>query len=199
VLAGAAAGRYVKKYPLLAVAAVLAFANRSSTRHAEAAVAMAQGAAPPSDTRVGLNPWLEYAVKYDTSAVLMLRSELTPEASFAAILERMKFGIAIAAMIKIIATTINNSIREKPFCLFMTSKLLNLCSEHEVYLLSFMSLGTPVKIASALSAETLKSGFRQETGRKKRGVLRPPSLFGKDLQALYEIGELVTVAAPLIA
>jgi hypothetical protein len=29
--------------------------------------------------------------------------------------ERSKFGIAIAAMIKIIATTINNSISEKPF------------------------------------------------------------------------------------
>jgi hypothetical protein len=29
--------------------------------------------------------------------------------------ERSRFGMAIAAMIKMIATTINNSIREKPF------------------------------------------------------------------------------------
>jgi len=34
-----------------------------------------------------------------------------------AILERSKFGIAMAAMIKMIATTINNSINEKPFSL----------------------------------------------------------------------------------
>jgi hypothetical protein len=47
----------------------------------------------------------------------MVRSEATAEASLAAIFERIKFGIAIAAMIKMIATTINNSIREKPFCL----------------------------------------------------------------------------------
>jgi hypothetical protein len=32
-----------------------------------------------------------------------------------------KFGMAIAAMIKIIATTISNSISEKPFCFFMRS------------------------------------------------------------------------------
>ena len=30
--------------------------------------------------------------------------------------ERIKFGIAIAAMIRIIATTINSSISVKPFC-----------------------------------------------------------------------------------
>src|SRR5215472_12836307 len=35
--------------------------------------------------------------------------------------ERSKFGIAIAAMIKMIATTISNSIREKPFCFFTPS------------------------------------------------------------------------------
>jgi hypothetical protein len=35
---------------------------------------------------------------------------------------RSRFGIAIAAMIKMIATTINNSIKEKPFCfLFIVS------------------------------------------------------------------------------
>src|SRR5438445_6392535 len=49
----------------------------------------------------------------------MVRSEPTADASFAAILERIKFGIAIAAMIKMIATTISNSIRENPFCFFI--------------------------------------------------------------------------------
>jgi hypothetical protein len=40
----------------------------------------------------------------------------TAEDSFAAIRARSKFGIAMAAMIRMIATTINNSISEKPFC-----------------------------------------------------------------------------------
>jgi hypothetical protein len=50
--------------------------------------------------------------------VLIVRSAATAAASLAAILERSKFGIAIAAMIKMMATTINNSINEKPFCCF---------------------------------------------------------------------------------
>jgi hypothetical protein len=49
-----------------------------------------------------------------TSAVLSVRSDPTAEAWLAAIRERSKFGIAIAAMIRMIATTINNSISEKP-------------------------------------------------------------------------------------
>src|ERR1019366_4849603 len=51
-------------------------------------------------------------------AVFSVRIVATADASLAAILERSKFGIAIAAMIRMIATTINNSINEKPFCLF---------------------------------------------------------------------------------
>src|SRR5579864_7828404 len=47
----------------------------------------------------------------------MLRTEPTAEDSLALILARSRFGIAIAAMIKMIATTISNSINEKPFCL----------------------------------------------------------------------------------
>src|ERR1700720_526219 len=51
----------------------------------------------------------------------MVRTDPTAEDSFAAMRERMRFGIAMAAMIKMIATTISNSIREKPFCFFMKS------------------------------------------------------------------------------
>jgi hypothetical protein len=47
----------------------------------------------------------------------MERIEPTAEDSLAAIFDRSKFGMAMAAMIKMIATTISNSIREKPFCL----------------------------------------------------------------------------------
>src|SRR6202030_305633 len=62
----------------------------------------------------------------------MVRIEATAEASLAAIFERIKLGIAIAAMIKIIATTMSNSISEKPFCLLrmcIESLLENLCCQ----------------------------------------------------------------------
>src|SRR3990170_7801584 len=48
-------------------------------------------------------------------AVVMVRKAEAAEDSLAAIRERNKFGTAIAAMIKMIATTINNSISENPF------------------------------------------------------------------------------------
>src|SRR5882762_11650957 len=54
----------------------------------------------------------------------MVRREPTAEASFAAMRDRSRFGIAMAAMIRMIATTISNSIREKPFCFFMMLDLL---------------------------------------------------------------------------
>jgi hypothetical protein len=47
----------------------------------------------------------------------MLRTAAAAEDSLAAILARSKFGMAIAAMINMIATTISNSINEKPLCL----------------------------------------------------------------------------------
>jgi hypothetical protein len=46
--------------------------------------------------------------------VVYVRTELTADASFAAIFERRRFGMAMAAMIKMMATTINNSIKENP-------------------------------------------------------------------------------------
>jgi hypothetical protein len=50
----------------------------------------------------------------------MVRTDPTAEASLAAILDRSKFGIAMAAMIRMMATTISNSINEKPFSLRMS-------------------------------------------------------------------------------
>src|SRR5215469_753029 len=47
----------------------------------------------------------------------MVRIPLAADDSFAAIRARSRFGIAIAAMIKMIATTINSSISENPLCL----------------------------------------------------------------------------------
>src|SRR5215469_11721002 len=46
----------------------------------------------------------------------MVRMLDTADDSLAAIRARSKFGIAIAAMIRMIATTISSSISEKPFC-----------------------------------------------------------------------------------
>src|SRR5580698_5378799 len=46
----------------------------------------------------------------------MVRTELTADDSLAAIRARNRFGMAMAAMIRMIATTISNSISEKPFC-----------------------------------------------------------------------------------
>ena len=46
----------------------------------------------------------------------MVRSEPTADASLAAMRERSKFGMAIAAMIRMIATTICNSMSEKAPC-----------------------------------------------------------------------------------
>ena len=60
-----------------------------------------------------------------TAEVLIVRIEPTADASFAAMRARNKFGIAMAAMIKIIATTISNSISEKPFCFLFTFFPLN--------------------------------------------------------------------------
>ena len=68
------------------------------------------------------------------AAVLIVRTDPTAEASLAAIRERSKFGIAIAAMIKMIATTISNSMSEKPFCFLFIFSPKEQCSESCVVL-----------------------------------------------------------------
>src|SRR6266852_1157055 len=55
-------------------------------------------------------------------AVAIVRVAAAAADSLAEILARIKLGIAIAAMIRMIATTINNSINEKPFCFFIIFK-----------------------------------------------------------------------------
>src|SRR5215469_10954613 len=88
--------------------------------HAAAAVPARHGAAPPRLPMAGAYPAPQLE-EYVTSAVLIVRSEETAEASLAAIFERSKLGMAIAAMIRIIATTISNSMREKPRSFFIAS------------------------------------------------------------------------------
>jgi len=50
-----------------------------------------------------------------------------------AIFERRRFGIAMAAMIKMIATTINNSINEKPSFLFLIAILLRRVNTDQIF------------------------------------------------------------------
>src|SRR6266849_291206 len=58
-------------------------------------------------------------MEYATAAVLITRREATAEVSLARMRDRRKLGTAIAAMIKITATTMSSSIRENPLGLRM--------------------------------------------------------------------------------
>src|ERR1700690_4487048 len=51
--------------------------------------------------------------------VFMVRIEPTADASLAAMYARIRLGMAMAAMIKMIATTINSSISENPLCFLL--------------------------------------------------------------------------------
>src|ERR1700693_487332 len=106
----------------------------SSIRQAPVDTAVVQGAAPPRLVSAVAKPTFGYVVEYVTSAVLMVRREPTAEASFAAIRDRRRFGMAMAAMIRMIATTISNSIREKPFSFFMMLNLLGKLNGVTAYL-----------------------------------------------------------------
>src|SRR5690349_11742376 len=75
-----------------------------------------QGAAPPRFVRELVKPWAGYVALYEISAVLMVRNDPTADDSLADIRARIRFGMAIAAMIRMMATTISSSISEKPFC-----------------------------------------------------------------------------------
>src|SRR5258707_14010691 len=60
---------------------------------------------------------LGHMAEYVVSPVVIVRIDCAADASLAAIFDFNKFGIAIAAMINMIATTISNSISENPSCL----------------------------------------------------------------------------------
>src|SRR5579859_6637262 len=72
--------------------------------------------AGPRFDRAAAKPTTGYEVLYSMLAVTIDRIEAAAEDSLAEILARSRFGMAIAAMIRMIATTISNSINEKPFC-----------------------------------------------------------------------------------
>src|ERR1035437_5099440 len=59
-----------------------------------------------------------------TAVEFKVRSVSTAAASFAVILDFIKLGMAMAAMIKMMVTTISNSISEKPFRFFLRAIML---------------------------------------------------------------------------
>ena len=70
------------------------------------------GKAPPRLPSVPYpTPYME---AYAISAVVMERTEVAADASFAASRDLTMLGIAMAAMIRMMATTISSSTREKP-------------------------------------------------------------------------------------
>src|SRR5947207_857570 len=99
------------------------FDKTESIRHAKPTLGPAGGqVATPTPPGPRLSSAAAYPacgklVEYEISAVITLRTEPTAEDSLALIFARSRFGIAIAAMIRMIATTISSSISEKPFCL----------------------------------------------------------------------------------
>jgi hypothetical protein len=77
------------------------------------------------------------------SAVFSVRSEPTAEASLAAMRERNRFGMAMAAMIKMMATTIKSSISENPFWRFIFASFLM----KPAVMPSFSLVSTPLDMA----------------------------------------------------
>src|SRR5207244_11347132 len=91
-----------------------------SIRQAELGAALREGDEHSKDSK-SAEKQLTQVEGYVTSAVPIVRTEPAAEDSLAAIFERSKFGMAMAALIRMIATTIKSSIREKPFSFFMLS------------------------------------------------------------------------------
>ena len=79
-----------------------------STKSAAAEVAPVPAATGFKTASEAGYPVAGYSVEYAIAAVFTVRKEPTAEASFAAMRERSKFGIAIAAIIKMMATTIRS-------------------------------------------------------------------------------------------
>ena len=121
--------------------------------------------------------------------MLIVRSEPAAEDSLADILARIRFGIAMAAMIRMIATTISNSMSEKPFPLLLFG--FDLVSSPQSFNSSFLAtqpgvfcfnlclvlaLSTTVDLLISTAIVTpLPGGHGTATAQKKRaGHFIPP-------------------------
>src|SRR5579862_5155671 len=94
--------------------------------------------------RSGGYPLLQEAL-YTVAAVVIARRFDTAAASLAAIFDRRKLGMAMAAMIKRIATTTSNSIRVKPrwlrACRLICSALVSMLMALFFFLISAKKKG----------------------------------------------------------
>src|SRR3954468_7630127 len=89
----------------------------------------------PRVAREAAYPTTGYETAYATCAVEISRTLAAAEDSFAEILALIRLGMAIAAMTKMIATTINNSISEKPFWRRISSSCCFQCTRIAIHLL----------------------------------------------------------------
>jgi hypothetical protein len=103
----------------------------------------------PSLDKLSAKPTSGYVSEYVIWALLIARTEEIAEASFADIRDFSMFGIAMAAITKMIATTMSSSISENPRC-FM--KLPGV----EMGLL----VQTDLCAIRAVRGELLKGGYR---------------------------------------
>ena len=80
----------------------------------------------------------------------------------AAILARDRFGMAMAAMIKIIATTTNNSMSEKPFCLLHMMNSLSRLHRYRESIVNQLRLPCNEPIVLKLSSNRRRSDLVRE-------------------------------------
>jgi hypothetical protein len=83
--------------------------------------------------------------------------------SLAAMRARSKFGIAMAAMIRMIATTISNSISEKPSCLRMQEFLLTFRLQCPSPLFAGLNVSSPFSILGTEIALGLRDAWYECT------------------------------------
>src|SRR6266545_6542024 len=91
-----------------------ALARLSSSRQACVGAGVQEDAWWPRSWICAAYPTVGYVDEYAASAAVIVRIEAAADDSLLAILALSKFGIAITAMIKMMATTISSSIIEKP-------------------------------------------------------------------------------------
>src|SRR5690349_19870112 len=101
----------------------------------------------------------------------MVRSELTAEDSLAAMRARNRLGMAMAAMIRIIATTIKSSISENPFFFFKSFSSLVGARPHD----SWFAVGQPLfeEAESPENSTTNRSCLGEEERQVDKSCQRP--------------------------
>jgi hypothetical protein len=77
---------------------------------------------------VEAKPTVGYVELYEICAMFSVRTDATADASFAAMRALKRFGIVIAAILKMMATTINNSTSENPSACSFAIPVQSSCS-----------------------------------------------------------------------